>query len=599
MKQEFTLGKGLSWRITYSSGGQNGQTHDQATQVWEEFWKRNKMDIRMDMLARDLSWCGEQFLRYFCKGKMTTVRSLDPASIFDIITDPEDFESIFAYHQQFQTAYQLYAPTGSTPATGPAPTGPTMIGATTRYIIRQILPNEIDHYRINQSAFERRGRSDLFPALGWIKRMREYLISHVIRADMLSRICWDLVVEGNLAAITNLRGLLFPNGQAPPPGSVFGHNKASTLTALVPQGGGGGETSRGDPMLDALVTMVSISIGLPKDWLGFGMQATRAGALVATEPAAQSLGELQGTEENILHDCFDRVMATAKITNAEVEFTFPSIASEDRTQLLQDLSYSESNMWISKQTAASIAAKNLGITNYNYEQEMSTIAAEFDNAYDEEPGDPNPITGEATTKPVQGGDGKIRRPLISGSNIQVPKLDPTKAQGQQEDEAAGLLVPAMPAGAPGAPGAAPEDQAPGMLHGAAATTAAAAAVAKGQPVGLLAQGAAKSAAGLPGASAGTQAGKQSPPTRQGAPADENPLSAAGAKNIKGDLKEGEPVFTASMVAQMLEAQELVMAAAMREGGRSDAAFRKASEKFRRETQDNLRELVVSTRGADE
>lgn len=540
MKQEFALGKGLQARVTYSSGGNEGKTHDAAVTVWKEFWKRNKMGARLDMFARDISIYGEQFMRYFGgKGtgsKLLTVRSLDPATIYDLITDPEDMETVFAYHQQFQTAMQMWAPGAATPPTGvQAPTGATQPGSATRFIIRQILPSEIDHYRINTGAYERRGRSDLFPALGWIKRLRDYLTSHVIRADMLSRICWDLEVQGNTGAIQALRGLLFPNGQAPPPGSVFGHNKASSLSVLAPESSGS-TGGRYDPILDSLVTLIGNSIGLPKDWLGFGMATTRASALVATEPAARSLEELQGTLEQVLHDMFDRVMAQAKITDADVEFTFPSIATEDRSALLNDLSFAEANQWVSKQTSASIAAKNLGISGYDYETEQGLIASEFDHAadpdVDDPDADPNPVTGEPGKK-AQQGDGVIRRPMIIATNRQAAKLDPTKSF-KQEDDPPGMLMPAAPAPAGAAPGgsgggpAAPKqpDTPPGDDTGGTAPS---------------------------GGAVGGRGGAGDPSSRNGFPASENPMAGAGASNIKSDM--GESASLEDQVALLMRERE--------------------------------------------
>jgi hypothetical protein len=137
------------------------------------------MDERLKKIRRDLSIMGEQFIRYFQEPgnpKGMLVRSLDPASIYDIITDPEDFETVFFYHQQFQTPYQLYSPQTARPLGGQvAPTGATEPGKATKYIIRQIDRREIDHYRINVGNSERRGRSGLYPVLGWIKRMRDYM----------------------------------------------------------------------------------------------------------------------------------------------------------------------------------------------------------------------------------------------------------------------------------------------------------------------------------------------------------------------------------------------------------------------------------------
>src|SRR5277367_1793442 len=151
--EQFSLGAGLKAKVTKSTGAGKGQTHDAAQAAWDRFWQVNKMDERLKKIRRDLSIMGEQFIRYFPEPgepKGMLIRSLDPASIYDIVTDPEDFETVFFYHQQFQAPYQLYAPQSSRPAGGqPAPTGPTMPGATTRYIIRQIDWREIDHYRVN------------------------------------------------------------------------------------------------------------------------------------------------------------------------------------------------------------------------------------------------------------------------------------------------------------------------------------------------------------------------------------------------------------------------------------------------------------------
>lgn len=534
LKQEFVLGKGVQSRVTYDGGSKAGQTHDLATKTWEEYWKRNNMDDRMDKFCRDISWGGETFFRFFKKGRLLSTRTLDPASVYDLITDPEDIETVFGYHQQFQTAYQLYAPGSSGPTTGtsmsapstPSPFGPTASGTATKFIIRQIAPQEIDHYKINTSAFERRGRSDLYPGLAWIKKLRDYLTSHVTRVDMLSRIAWDLQVQGNGSTVSALMGQLFPGGQPPRPGGVFAHNQASTLSVMAPDGSEG-NSGRYDPMLLALVTMIGNSVGVPADWLGFSTATTRANALVATEPAAHSLEELQGLSEMVVHNHFDRCMTTAGITDAQLEVTFPSIASEDRSQLLQDLSYAEANQWISKRTAASIAAKEMDITTYDFDEEQAAIADEFNDAQDgvdDGPPETDPTTGLIKPKVVPQGDGKIRTPMIIASNRQAPKLDPTRPMKDQ-DFPAGLIV-----GPDGAPAAAPGGS-PGGDDG-------------GPPSGPKSDGDGPSGDG---------------PSRAGnTPASENPLAAAGAKSIKAaNAAESERVYTQAELDQKLrEAKDI-------------------------------------------
>jgi hypothetical protein len=136
---EFVLGSGIEATVK----GDKGQ------QVWDEFWKRNNMDERLEEINGDVVVYGEIFLRYFQQPqRRLAIRSLDPAGIYDILTDQEDWESVYFYHQQEQERSQLFAP----PAGNIAPTGPTSKGAVTRYTIRQIPAQEIDHYRINAPA---------------------------------------------------------------------------------------------------------------------------------------------------------------------------------------------------------------------------------------------------------------------------------------------------------------------------------------------------------------------------------------------------------------------------------------------------------------
>jgi hypothetical protein len=59
-----------------------------------------------------------------------------------------------------------------------------------------------------------------------------------------------------------------------------------------------------------------------------------------------------------------------------LEFIFPSIAAEDRSAKLKDLALSEAMQWLSKSTAAKLAAKELGITTYTFEDEWATISEE-------------------------------------------------------------------------------------------------------------------------------------------------------------------------------------------------------------------------------
>ncbi|OPZ22999.1 MAG: hypothetical protein BWZ03_00667 [bacterium ADurb.BinA186] len=61
---------------------------------------------------------------------------------------------------------------------------------------------------------------------------------------------------------------------------------------------------------------------------------------------------------------------------AEVEVTFPELISQDRSAKLKDIAAAQSQGWISKKRAAQIAAKELNITEFDFEEESLEIENE-------------------------------------------------------------------------------------------------------------------------------------------------------------------------------------------------------------------------------
>lgn len=521
---QFPLGRGVSARVK----------NKQASAVWDAFWEGNRMDERIREITRDLSIFGEQFLRYFPARRGDPrgliLRSLDPATIYEIVTDQEDIETVFFYHQQYQTASQMFSP----PQGNQAPQGRTPTGVTL-YIIRQIDAGEIDHYRINRVSSEKRGRSDLFPALGDLKRLRDLMTSKVIAADVQNRVMAVLTADGTPADIARLIASIFPGNQPPPPASVVGLNKQVTLEPFQYAKSEGTK----DHVYDELVNLIAVATGIAKEYLGVTSDgATRANALVATEPTTKVFDERQRFIEQLLHDMADRVFNAAGIAgaSAEIEFIFPSIAQEDRSALLSDLETSEANQWISKQTAASTAAQELGITTFDFAVEQKLVAGEFADANDTEDGEDG--------KPKQG-DGVIRRPAIRAVSRQAVKLDPTKAQSSMDDEPPGLLVPVDPA------------------------TAAAAAVDPGAP--------APSAPGAP-----------APKTTGGMPADQNPQAAAGKAKLTRQASERLVVDRDTLGTLLREAYAAGRAPRRRP---DDPAFKAHAQEFHAQTAQNLDRLL--------
>ena len=394
----FVLGRGIAVRMKDA----------EAQKVWDAFCKKSDFYDRIktwsDMLTRD----GELMVRTF-KDKTgmngeVIVRAVDPSTVWEIITDPEDIEKVYYYHQQYPTQYQVfYNP------------NPLQI-ASTKYVINQIPAGDIKHYKINSNANEKRGRSDLFCIMTWLKRHKDFYTARTIRGIMQSTFVWKMIVKGSDADVQNARNVW---GSVPPKsGTIWFENESATLTPIAIDLKAADARDDGE----ALLNMISIGSGVPKEYLGLGDKSTKATALVASEPGAKKFQDRQDLFKKIIGDVIDTVMTQAQragdlptakkempeqivsriiqalksrdfwtalqllatmmkggktvTVDKSYEIIMPEIAIEDRTAKIKDLTLMQVNGWVSKKTAGQIAAKEMHLDQYDFEEEQNQIKSE-------------------------------------------------------------------------------------------------------------------------------------------------------------------------------------------------------------------------------
>lgn len=352
----FTLGRGLS---VYCED-------DKGQEVLDKFWKDNEIPKRLRIMSDELTIYGEIMTRRFVLGKEVRIRAIDPSTVWEIVTEPDDLEKIYYYHQQYPTRYLLHLGSGSQKSL----TGPDKVS---EYIIRQIPGPEIWHLKINAVSNEIRGRSDLFATLGWLKRLKDYLTFKVIKAKNESAFVWDVLIKGSDADIKTYLNKPYVDPEA---GSERVHNESVTVTPMSKQT----TASRGDDTAEWLISMIAIGAGIPTEYFGLmskAGQGSRAGAVVASEPIAKMIQNRQLVfEEYILKMC-DFVLFTAGIQGSpKVELTFPEIIVSDRSKKIDDLIKIQGMDWVSKETLATIAAKEMGITSYDFNDEQNKIKDE-------------------------------------------------------------------------------------------------------------------------------------------------------------------------------------------------------------------------------
>lgn len=401
----FSLGKGV--KVLFRS--------PQMQRAWDEFEKRNKFAefIRMD--SDTITWAGEigTHKTHFPDG-FPAIKHIDMSTVWEIITNPRDITEVFYYHQQFPTQYQLIYKPGD---------------VASEYVVNDIPADEVIHKKINTVPGEKRGRADLFNILGWLKRFKDYYDARITKAQIEESFAIKKKVKGSGTDVD----ALFSDpaiSAVPTSGSVLIENEAIDTTFMTPtaSSSGGGIDNVGE----AIRSIVATGAGLAPEYLGVGGQSsTRATSITKSEPSARKFEDRQMFFETYIREIADWVMtelmkkgmvpktqlreanlgalkravrvrdwkavmkeALALMTLGTVtesidkkyEVIFPEISSEDRTAKLKDIAQTQALRYISRERAATMTAKELGITSYDYDEEQEKIReealeAENDPAY--------------------------------------------------------------------------------------------------------------------------------------------------------------------------------------------------------------------------
>jgi hypothetical protein len=389
--KEFTLGRG--WRVDADS--------KEGLVLWRAFEEANDLPKLIEYAVIELALYGEIMLYWLPgqdtkmtyqvrpgqdspKGILPRVRLMDPSTCWEVMTYPEDITRVLGYTFVFPTQYAMYT---TVDAGKPV--------SSTKFIYQTLKPTDVDHFKINCVSNEKRGRSDLYPVFGYLKRLRDSVNYSIIGLQKTTAWSMDTEIDGNQSDIDNYTSAMDSMGTVPPPGSEFIHSKKIQRKYLSNDGASKNGASHA---FDWTFSMICAGLGIPMQYFGMhtGAQGTRGNALVATEPVAKKFEARQLVLEQIIKKMARRLFDQFGI-DEDIEVTFPDIVTQDRTAKLKDLAQAQLMNWISAERAAPIAAKELGVTDYDYTNEKQTMAKEQVAA---QPQDQSPLTTPPTVPPA-------------------------------------------------------------------------------------------------------------------------------------------------------------------------------------------------------
>ena len=338
-------------------------TDDKKQKAWDDF--ERKFDIKRKVTR----FWGREFLIY---GELMVDKkkwqSIDPSTVWDIITDPDDIDDVYYYHQQYPTAYATFTGKQVPGVSGSANVKPI------EYIVRQLPWDQVLHIKAQVVSNEKRGRSFLFPVLGWCKRVKDLYNAEVIGAWLSSSFIWDDEIDGSDADIT---AHLAKYSSMPTPGSIFAHNKAIKRQAVAPAQASGSRTGKNTAA--EIMAFIATAMGIPKEHFNISAQGggSRAAALTSAEPFTKVIEEVQSEFEDLLTRMAEVAMSQAGIENyqpGDIEFVFPSVTKDTTTEAVGNIMAGEAAGFIGKETAGNMYAAEMNITTYDYDKEQKQIA---------------------------------------------------------------------------------------------------------------------------------------------------------------------------------------------------------------------------------
>lgn len=370
--KDFTIS--LDWKVEFDDPAEQA--------LWDAFVEVNNLYARMDVMAQELSIYGENLvwwlpdrstkIGYRLKpgqevptGYIPRIRLIDPSVIWEIVTYPEDIERVLYYQWIAPTQFQYYDGKDAGQSVG-----------IQKFIIQQIPFDQIQHYKVNSVSNEKRGRSDLFPVLGYCKRLRDSVNYSIVALQKQAAWCIDTQIDGTDEHIQEYVRSQREIGTIPPAGSEFVHSDKVKREYIGNQGmtkGGGSQA------FDWCCSMIAVGTGIPLQYLGTHLSGatTRASAVVATEPVAKLFESRRNIYKRMLDGMIGKLREKMGIVkHAGYKTIFPELVAQDRSAKLKDLALAQTEGWYSKKRAAETAAKELGSVDYNYEEEQKEMQNE-------------------------------------------------------------------------------------------------------------------------------------------------------------------------------------------------------------------------------
>ena len=313
---DYAFGSGISW-----------QTKDEAVKTaLDKFWNnpanRSVLAAKGQRKASDKALVdGEIFFALFLgpDGEVT-IRWIDPLEITEIITDPDDKETVMYYKREWtstqsvsHTSYYRSHTNIDDEAT-PDNTGKS---------IRSTAEALVYHLAIN--TIGQRGNPLLLPVIGWIEQYRLFLAARIAIVRALARFVWNAKTKGGASAVAAVKAVT--EGKRPQAGSTVVTNEAVTLDPIRTDTGSANASSDGR----MLKLQICSGVGISEQYFGDIATGNLATARTVELPLIKQFGSYQQIWSDVYLDIFNIVLDHNGVSEESrfVDFDMPEITPND------------------------------------------------------------------------------------------------------------------------------------------------------------------------------------------------------------------------------------------------------------------------------
>ena len=411
IKSAFTIGKGPDIIIRNQSKDETGS--DPAQDAIDEYTERTKFNTRLCNWDRMLSTNGEFFGEmYKNQNAEPLTKSIDPGTVYDIVTEPRDIDIVYGLVLMYPTRYQTFTKGAKGEVVN-----------VSDFVYETIPPDNIFHIKINVQENEIRGRSDLLPVMNIADWFMDYLKYSVLKAFVQAAFSWDVTLKNAEQDDVDQLSLNL-NSQVPSPMTMQVHNDQVEFKPMQSTSTGTAKTGT----FEEVVTAFCAGILMPTEYLGLSAGGSRATSITKTEPSIKVFSERRQVWEAPIKKMVQFVVKEQTgimLDEADIEVAWPEIAPENVAEKLTNLLILLQNKSITKRRFDMMAAKEMDITSYDWEKEqmeiMQEMAQDIDQFYSQ------PLPTKPATQPVLSGQpDATQQPPQGGAG--VPGLTPQPAK---------------------------------------------------------------------------------------------------------------------------------------------------------------------------